>query len=224
MPVIWGAIPGSSSLAGQQTLSTASDHVPRLLACRRDVLGIRYEDGVGEELDAFMQTARCFAWWWPNQSTCVVSMRPTVVHRDQQGRLHHPHEPAAAFRDGFSAFAWHGTRVPESWIRTPETLSVDQALSWPDSTQRHAAQQIVGWKRIVDALDVRTIDADADPSIGELVEAVLPHGGRALFLKVRCGTGRDFVLSVPRWARTARGANAWTYGLSPDQYQPEVRT
>jgi len=35
---------------------------------------------------------------------------------------------------------------------------------------------------------------------------------------------RDFVLSVPRATRTAREANAWTYGLSSDQYQLEVRT
>jgi hypothetical protein len=35
---------------------------------------------------------------------------------------------------------------------------------------------------------------------------------------------RDFVLSVPRETTTAREANAWTYGLSSDQYKPEVRT
>jgi hypothetical protein len=221
MPVILGAMPGSSSLSG---LSAPSDHAPRFLTCCRDVLVVRYHDGADEELDAFMQTARCFSWWWPTESTCVVSMRPTVVHRDQEGRLHHPHEPAVEFRDGFSAFAWHGTGVPESWIRRPETLSVDQALEWPDFAQRRAAQQIIGWKRIVDALRGCTIDADADPSIGELVETVLPNGRRVVFLKVRCGTGRDFVLSVPQWMRTAREANAWTYGLSPDQYQPEVRT
>ena len=44
------------------------------------------------------------------------------------------------------------------------------------------------------------------------------------FLRVRCGTGRSFVLPVPREVHTARQANAWTYGLSESEYAPEVRT
>ena len=80
--------------------------------------------------------------------------------------------------------------------------------------------------------------------IGELLEALLPpprefeeyHGGfvgrgyapaspwRARFLRVRCATGRDFVLSVPVAMTTALEANAWTYGMTPEEYQLEVRT
>jgi hypothetical protein len=42
-------------------------------------------------------------------------------------------------------------------------------------------------------------------------------------LRVRCGTGREFVLAVPPTVLSAREANAWTYGLSPEEYQLEAR-
>ena len=46
----------------------------------------------------------------------------------------------------------------------------------------------------------------------------------ARFLKVRCATGREFVLGVPLEMRTAREANAWTYQLHTDDYPLDVRT
>ena len=121
-------------------------------------------------------------------------------------------------------FVWHGTAVPEPWITAPETLHPLGALAWPNFQQRRAALEIIGWKRVLEALPARTIDADRDPAVGELVEADLPQIGPARFLKVRCGTGREFVLAVPRDLRTALEANAWTYALSSDQYKLEVRT
>ncbi|HEY7374588.1 MAG TPA: hypothetical protein VIF57_20665 [Polyangia bacterium] len=211
-------------LRNVEGIGAAFDRFAQFHACCRDVLGVRYDDLATETLDASLRTARCLGWWWANESVCVVSERPTVLHRDGRGRLHHPTEAAARFRDGFSAFAWHGVAVPDAWITSPETLSAHRALTWPDLEQRRAALEIIGWKRVVAALEVRAIDTDADPAVGQLVEAELPRLGRARFLKVRCGTGRDFVLAVPRSVNTAREANAWTYDLSPAQYRLEART
>ncbi len=99
------------------------------------------------------------------------------------------------------------------------------ALTWNNTEQRRAAAEIIGWRRVLEWLRAITIDKDIDPEIGELVEGYLPDGeGRARFLKVQCGTGRQFVLSVPVEMRTAREANAWTYGLEPDEYRLEART
>ena len=66
--------------------------------------------------------------------------------------------------------------------------------------------------------------ARLDPTVGELLDARMPDGGTLRFLRVRCGTGREFALSVPPTMRTAREANAWTYGLTQETYELEART
>lgn len=75
-------------------------------------------------------------------------------------------------------------------------------------------------------LDARSIDRDADPQIGELVEVKLPDLDRpAKFLRVRCGTGREFAIGIPPHIDTALDAQAWMIGLERKQFTiPEVRT
>ncbi len=55
-----------------------------------------------------------------------------------------------------------------------------------------------------------------------IVEA--PDIGKEKFLRVRCGTSRTFALPVPPEMKTALEANAWTWGLTPEEYKPEIRT
>jgi hypothetical protein len=84
---------------------------------------------------------------------------------------------------------------------------------------------MVGWDKIFKDLKARTINKDKDPEIGELIRVTLDYERRdEMYLRVRCGTGRDFVLPVPLEMSTARQANAWTWGLEPRDYNPEVRT
>ena len=91
--------------------------------------------------------------------------------------------------------------------------------------QRRAAFEILGWSVIIDQLGGKTVDADPNPEIGALVQVTIPDIGKEQFLRVRCGTGRDFALPVPPNMKTARQANAWTYGFdNPEDYQLEVRT
>ena len=76
-------------------------------------------------------------------------------------------------------------------------------------------------ERLIDAF---VIDKDNDPEVGELVSVNIPGIGQENFLRVTCGTGRKFALHVPPNMETSRQANAWTWGLGPDQYEPEIRT
>ena len=70
------------------------------------------------------------------------------------------------------------------------------------------------------------IDRDEDPEIGELVEVEIPEIGREKFLRVLCGTGREFALPVPPDMKTALQANSWTFGFDDfrEFMKPEVRT
>jgi len=151
-----------------------------------------------------------------------ISERPTQIRFDDRNLLHCEDGPAIEYEDGFTVYAWHGQRVPKQWIE--EGLSAKEALTCENIEQRRAACEIVGWDKILDDLNVEVIHEDGDPEIGTLVAVDIPDIGREHYLRVRCGTGRGFAIPVPPECKTALEANAWTYGLEPYEYQPEVRT
>ena len=121
-------------------------------------------------------------------------------------------------------YAVHGVRVPPEWITKLGALTPQLALTHTNIEQRRAACEILGWAKILAQLKAQTIDVDRDPEIGTLLRVDLPDAPGSQFLRVRCGTGREFVLPIPGNIKTARAANAWTWDLKPTQYQPEVRT
>ena len=164
-------------------------------------------------------------YWWPFKDVCIVSERPEGVLLDDRERLHSLSGPVVRFRDGWSAYAVRGTTVPRAWIEDRASLAPETALTWPNVEQRRVAAELVGWERVLDGLDAVTVDAHPNPQIGTLLRADLPDMPGALFLRVRCGTGRTFVLPVPREMTTALQANAWTYNVTEEQLlKLEVRT
>ena len=163
----------------------------------------------------------CF-WWYPFKNICFVCDRPTEIHKDEEGRLHCDAGPAVSFLDKWSTYVWHGTNIPANWIEDKSSLTAEKAITWENIEQRRCACEIIGWHNILDQLDAKEIDRNPDDQIGTLVEVNLPDSGRERFLRVKCGTGRDFALPVPPDIPTAAQANAWTYGL--DVINPEVRT
>lgn len=176
------------------------------------------------------------------------SKDPIVHILDPQGRIHCPHGPAVVYGDGTPEFYWRGTRVPSTFIpitdhwleqypdveliplvRPYRKMTAQEALGIVNVETRRAACEIVGWHNILQDLHAIVVDRDPDPTIGELLRVFLTAGEWQepivqQFLRVRCGTGRTFALMVPDTCSTALEANAWTYGLSPTEYKPEIRT
>jgi len=91
---------------------------------------------------------------------------------------------------------------------------------------RRAGTEIFGWARILTELDAECVDSSDDAEIGELLSVKLPDlDRRQKFLRVRCGTGRVFVVCVPPDIDTAIGAQSWMVGKSVTEFQkPEIRT
>ena len=153
-------------------------------------------------------------WYWPFENAVVITERPTLVKMDDQKRLHCETGAAISYSDGYSVYAWHGTRIPEEWIKDKSSITPEIALKWENTEQRRCAMEIVGWTNILKTINAKTVDKDEDPQIGELLE--VSHsaiGDKEKFLKVVCGTGRVFALPVPPDMKTALQANAWTFGL-----------
>jgi len=158
----------------------------------------------------------------PYTDTCFVSEPANHINTDDAGRLHCETGPAAQYPDGFQICAWHGVHFPKKWI--DQKLDARAALRVRNGELRRVACEMIGWDNVLKEMKVKTINKDRDPEIGELVSVSPNRDDEEKFLRVRCGTGRDFVLPVPPNMRTAREANAWTWGLEPSEYQPEVRT
>lgn len=181
---------------------------------------------VCNQIDGLINLANHCGWLNMYEDLVVFQHRPVEINMDDQKRIHSDHGPAIQYRDGFAIYAWHGVRIPSEWIEDKASLTAQIALMWENIEQRRAACEILGWKNILDALKAKKIDEDDDPMIGTLVEVNIPDIGEERFLKVLCGTGREFAIPVPKNMKTAIQANAWTFGIDDvNSFEiPEVRT
>jgi hypothetical protein len=193
------------------------------LTAMRDILGLRLPEHANYkfwEEAAIHGTFRVM-----HQKFCIVSDFPELLKIDEQSRAHGQDGPSHRWRDGWSLYHWHGVAVPEHWIMNKNSLSAKEAITWENIEQRRAACEILGWAKVLRELDAKVINEDGDPEIGTLVEVNLPDIGKEKFLRVLCGTKREFALPVPPDMKTALQANAWTFGMDiKDFVVPEVRT
>jgi hypothetical protein len=105
------------------------------------------------------------------------------------------------------------------------SLDAKTAITWDNVEQRRAACEIVGWHNILDELNAVTIEKHRNAMAGELLEVELPDVGREKFLRVRCGTGRDFALPVPPGMESVEQAQRWLNFIPDDvSFLPETRT
>jgi len=178
------------------------------------------------EITAIEQMIIECGWVYHNAktNTIVICDRPEKISI-VDGVLSCENGPAILFRDGFSVYSWRGTRVPGVWVENPESITSEVFLSHPDAEERRCACEIVGWAKVLEKMKAVVIDADGDPEIGTLMEVEIPDVGKERFIKVMCGTKREFALPVPPHMKTALEAQAWMFGLDPSEFKiPEIRT
>jgi hypothetical protein len=186
---------------------------------------VAYTQDQSALLDEWATLMRSSGWWFPFDEFVVMCERHKSLSFDADHRLHCESGPAIECRDDYKVYAWHGTRIPAEWIESPDKLTAKVALTMKNSEQRRAACEIIGWTRIIAESDVRVVDEHEDPMIGTLLDAPLLNDKDTRYLRVRCGTGREFVLRVPATCTTALQAQAWVTGLNEDELiHSEVRT
>lgn len=148
------------------------------------------------------------------QDNVYIMDHPEYIEVDNDGAIHCENGPSVEFKDGYKLAHWHGQEIPLSWamgnLPTPA-----QALQWKNMDQRSAACEMIGWNIILDSLKSKIIDDSGDPIWGTLLEVSIPGSGKERFLKVKCGTGRDFALPVPRDITTVDEAQSALHGGLP---------
>lgn len=174
------------------------------------------------KINGLLNLCKHSGWWTPYKTIAFLQHKPDFIKTDEQKLLHCDNGPAIKYRDGFSVYAWHGIRIPEEWIEDKSSITVQTALEWKNVEQRRVACELLGWEKIIKNTDATVIDEDGDLEIGTLIEIDIPEIGKEKFLKVRCGTGRFFVLPVPPYIKTALSAQCWMWNVK--DYKPEIRT
>ncbi|MEC4833800.1 hypothetical protein R2362_03300 [Mycobacteroides chelonae] len=184
-------------------------------------------------LDALVQANRQLGWWWPMNGVAVLTDRPTVLRRDDQGRLHSEHGPALLYADGYSFHGWHGISVPEWVIDSP---SLEKAMAESNTEIRRCAFESLGWDKAIQELGIEPIDTCRDFANGDnnlelyrLPDKVNPYGQPVnLLLMVNGSPDRDggirrYGETVPASISKADAAAAWQYGVDPAVYRQLAR-
>lgn len=182
---------------------------------------------IGEEvrpmLEAVIEVAKAGGSIHFEKDRVIVIQRPEVI-KMRDGHLHCEDGPSIRFRDGFEVYSWNGTRVPRKFIMEKDTLDPTLAITHENVEQRRALAEIIGWDRVIEMLKPTIIDED-DPEIGTLLEVDIPEIGKERFIRVLCGTNRQFALPVPPDTDSALGAQAFLHGVSLNDFLlPEIRT
>ena len=181
-------------------------------------------------LDTLTTAAQSTGWWWPMRGICVMTDRPTAIHRDQQGRLHHDTGPALTWADGYSLTSWHGITVPADF----HLWDVETALAQPNAEVRRCGVERLGWDAITDRLAlVAMADDPGNPGqrlalydLGDLRD-LYEEPARILICHNasldKGGHRRAFGLPVPAHHDDPIAAAADLFGIPADQYRALAR-
>lgn len=190
--------------------------------------GLKLDKQTQNRLDICEALTFNASWTFWYDLVVVATEKHTSIHRDLEHRLHNTTGPALLWSDGYALHALNGVVVPAAWVEDTANVDPTLALTWPNTEQRRCLRELLGWTKVLAKLDVKVIDTDKDPQVGELIEVSLPSetSGPARFLRVQCATKREFALRIDPKCRTALEAQAWLHGYDDATLfvLPEVRT
>ena len=193
------------------------------LSAYRDILGLCLPEH--EKYAAWESCAIHGSWRYMHDEFCIVSDFPEFIKTDERNLPHCETGPSHRWRDGWELFFWHGVEVPGEWIIDKSTIKPEYLVTWENTEQRRAACEIVGWDTLLTQLNARTIAAHSNPQVGEIVEVDIPEIGTERFLRVMCGTDRQFALPIPPDMDTPENAQRWLNWLPEDMPSiPSIRT
>ena len=186
---------------------------------------------VTADASGLAQVARNAGWWWAFNNVAILTERPTTLHRDGQGRLHHARDAALTYPDGWDIWAWHGVRVPRDLIETGWDTA--RILAERNAEIRRCAIERTGWDRFLADSELTPVATAPDPgnaphdlALYDLPPALKDMYARPARLLVctngsveRDGTRRRFGLVVPAHHADPVAAAADLYGLTAAQYQ-----
>ncbi len=173
------------------------------------------------------RVAEAAGWWWPYTDCVLACERPVALHRDEAGRPHRADGPCVAFPDGFALHAWRGMPVPADFSARLAGLEAGAIRNEPNAELRRVMLEHYGYERYLAESGAVPLHRD---ETGVLWRIEMDRDEPVVMVEVvnstpePDGTHRVYWLRVPPHTRTARAGVAWTFGLTPEEYDPERQT
>lgn len=183
--------------------------------------------GLMSRLDGLAAVARETGWWWAHERVAVLTERPTLLARDNVGRMHRGEGAAMEFADGYGLWAWRGMPIPRDLAAELPVLTVARIRKEENAEVRRVMLEHFGYERYLREAGARKMGSD---ETGTLWWLDLPGDEPLVMVEVvnstpePDGTSRVYWLRVPPRTPTARAGVAWTFGLTEQEYRPLIQT
>ncbi|SDS48259.1 DUF6745 domain-containing protein [Actinoplanes derwentensis] len=183
--------------------------------------------GLTTRLGGLAAVARQAGWWWAHERAAVLTERPTLLARDNVGRMHRGEGAAMEFPDGYGLWAWRGMPIPSDLAAELPALTVERIRREENAEVRRVMLEHFGYERYLREAGARKQGTD---ETGTLWWLDLPGDEPLVMVEVvnstpePDGTSRVYWLRVPPRTRSARAGVAWTFGLTEEEYQPLLQT
>ena len=159
------------------------------------------------------------SWRWVHQDFCIVSDRPSILLVDDRNRPHCADGPSHQWRDGWSLYFWHGVKVPETVIMSPQSITTTMIDDEPNQEVRRVMIERYGYDKYAGASAVVHEDR-----FGKLRKRRNKAGDDIAVVEVLNstpepdGSTKTYFLAVPPECKTALEAVAWTFDMRPSEY------
>lgn len=128
------------------------------------------------------------------------------------------------YPDGWAIYAWHGVRLPASYIEDRARTTPQQILAEPNVELRRCAMDIYGQGRFAVDAGAEVVDTTTEHG-AELLSLPLPSDDPERVMKalrLTCPTtGNIYLERVPPDVSSALEALSWRFNLEPKQYNPK---
>lgn len=205
-----------------------------------------FQNECGINLDVLkplLDLSRVCGWWTPLEEVAIIQERPSVIKRDEQGRLHCVDGPAVAFRSNIESpsnlYSVHGVRVNKKII--DRNFTVEDIENQPNAEVRRVMIELYGQSKYLIDSNAEVVHED---DFGTLYRKEIPNDEPLMMVKVvnstvePDGTFKDYFIRVDEKAygglKTARAAVASTWRNNdaerslifkrPEDYDPDIET
>jgi hypothetical protein len=175
--------------------------------------------------------------WLPTRNFAVISRPPVDVKLDDRRRLHCLDGPALRFADGYEQFSVRGVNFSpdlfDYFFRSKSFTGFD-VLDLRNNEQRAVVILHFGFDKFIkefhDRKCIRSVDADecvsrvtGEPVRRELYDISFEDAWMRVLVVEDHTTHKKVTLGVPvdHRTETCKGAVAWTFGMSAEEYCPD---
>jgi hypothetical protein len=172
------------------------------------------------KIDGLIQLSQNCGWWWSFENAVILTERPSFISRDDENRLHCENRMALEYPDGWGLYVWHGVRVSENIITSPNSIEPKDITTEQNQEIRRVMLERYGIDRFLASEAVEVLGTD---NYGQLLEckAIDDDLKPSRFIKVKDGSSdRQYFLRVPPGTKSAHEGAAWTFNMKKEEYNP----